>query len=228
MSEEATPRRQARARKQQKRSLATQRKLLRAAIEAFAENGFKGTSTRDIAGRAGVHHPLITYHFRNKERLWRAATDSVFREFSATLAETLNRAATQGPEARMRSLVRDYVGFAKREPALHKILMQESGSPGPRLDWLVETHLRPLVDAAAGLVEELQQLGVAPQGDPKLIVAIMRAAAGGVLALGNELKRSSGIDIDTDGALDEIADTLVRVFLPGSAPAQRKAGADRG
>ena len=58
------------ARRQQQRSLITQQKLLVAAIEAFSENGFSGTSTRDIAERAGVHHPLITYHFKNKEQLW--------------------------------------------------------------------------------------------------------------------------------------------------------------
>ncbi len=67
------------ARKQQQRSLVTQKKLLEAAIEAFSENGFKGTSTRDIAERAGVHHPLITYHFKNKDLLWRAAAQRVFR-----------------------------------------------------------------------------------------------------------------------------------------------------
>ena len=65
-------------RKQQQRSLKTQQKLLAAAIEAFSENGFKGTSTRDIAVRASVHHPLITYHFKNKEELWRAAADRIF------------------------------------------------------------------------------------------------------------------------------------------------------
>ena len=57
------PRRGQRTRKQQQRSIVTQHKLLDAAIAAFSENGFKGTSTRDIADRAGVHHPLITYHF---------------------------------------------------------------------------------------------------------------------------------------------------------------------
>ena len=69
-------------RKQQQRSIVTQQKLLDAAIEAFSENGFKGTSTRDIAERAGVHHPLITYHFKNKGQLWRAAADRIFTEFN--------------------------------------------------------------------------------------------------------------------------------------------------
>ena len=74
-------------RKQQQRSIRTKQKLLDAALEAFSENGFKGTSTRDIAERAGVHHPLITYHFKNKETLWRAAADRIFREFNGALLQ---------------------------------------------------------------------------------------------------------------------------------------------
>jgi AcrR family transcriptional regulator len=77
------------ARKQQQRSVVTQQKLLDAAIEAFSENGFKGTSTRDIAERAGVHHPLITYHFKNKDQLWRAAADHVFSAFTLSLVKSL-------------------------------------------------------------------------------------------------------------------------------------------
>ena len=73
------------ARKQQQRSIITQQKLLDAALEAFSENGFKGTSTRDIAERAGVHHPLITYHFKNKDKLWRAAADRIFRDFRSAI-----------------------------------------------------------------------------------------------------------------------------------------------
>ena len=87
-------------RKQQKRSIVTQQKLLDAAIEAFSENGFKGTSTRDIAERAGVHHPLITYHFKNKDQLWRAATDRVFREFNISLAKAMAEIPDVEPKAK--------------------------------------------------------------------------------------------------------------------------------
>jgi AcrR family transcriptional regulator len=220
VSDEVIPRRRARVRKRQERSLVTQRKLLRAAIEAFAETGFKGTSTRDIARRAGVHHPLITYHFRNKEQLWIAATDSVFREFGETLAGVLDPARTQRPEARMRSLIHNFVLFAQREPALHKIILQEAASPGPRLAWLVDTHLKPMVDATESLVAELQELGAMPQGNPKLIFSMLRATVGGLLALGAELERSSDMDIDADDTLDEITDAIERVFLPGAVPSQ--------
>ena len=88
MSDETPAAAEMPARKQQQRSIITQQKLLDAAIEAFSENGFKGTSTRDIAERAGVHHPLITYHFKNKDQLWRAAADHLFGSFNRSLAKS--------------------------------------------------------------------------------------------------------------------------------------------
>jgi Bacterial regulatory proteins, tetR family len=43
-----------------------------AAIAEFAERGFEGASIRAIADRRGLQHPLITYHYRGKDILWRA------------------------------------------------------------------------------------------------------------------------------------------------------------
>lgn len=204
-------------RKQQQRSIVTQQKLLDAAIEAFSENGFKGTSTRDIAERAGVHHPLITYHFKNKDTLWRAAADRVFRDFRRSLAASLEKHESECPKERMASLVRAYVFYAKSQPALHKVMVQEASYPNPRLDWLIETHLKPLFDATFAMIEELQSIGVAPQGNPRLLFNMIRLSSGGLLALGNELKASSGLDIDDEATLDAIAEMIVRVFLPGEA-----------
>ena len=205
-------------RKQQQRSIITQQKLLDAAIEAFSENGFKGTSTRDIAERAGVHHPLITYHFKNKDQLWRSAADRVFKDFTRELAKSLQDHVHESPKARMASLIRVYVYYAKSHPALHKVMVQEASYPNPRLDWLIETHLKPLFDVTFSLLAELQKLGVAPQGNPRLLFNMIRLASGGLLALGNELKASSGIDVENEETLDEIANMIIEVFLPGDCP----------
>jgi AcrR family transcriptional regulator len=203
------------ARKQQQRSVVTQQKLLDAAIEAFSENGFKGTSTRDIAERAGVHHPLITYHFKNKDRLWRAAADKIFRDFGRSLSASLQDHQDECPKQRMASMIRAYVYYARSQPALHKVMVQEASYPNPRLDWLIETHLAPLFDATFVMLEELQRAGVAVQGNPKLLFNMIRLSSGGLLALANELKTSSGLDVESDETLDEISDMIVGIFLPG-------------
>lgn len=222
MSAETVEKQEQPARKQQQRSIVTQQKLLDAAIEAFSENGFKGTSTRDIAERAGVHHPLITYHFKNKDQLWRAAADSIFSAFTRSLAESYQTNKEKSPKERMSSLIYAYVRYAKSQPALHKVMVQEASYPNPRLDWLIDTHLKPLFESTFGLITQLQGLGVAPNGNPALLFNMIRLSSGGLLALGNELKASSGIDINSDETLDEIAELIISVFLPGDMPADWK------
>lgn len=202
-------------RKQQQRSLLTKQKLLDAALEAFSENGFKGTSTRDIAARAGVHHPLITYHFSNKDRLWRSAVKYVFGDFIAALQTAQEKHAHDCPKARFAAMIRIYVHYAARHPALHKIILQESSNPSDRLDWLSENFLRPLAESSSRYVAELQEKDVIPPGNPALIYNMIRATSGGLIALALELKSTSDIDLETTEALDSLADLIVTVFLPG-------------
>lgn len=202
-------------RKQQKRSVVTQQKLLAAAVEAFSEGGFKGTSTRDIADRAGVHHPLITYHFKNKDMLWQAATSAIFRDFNIALVKSLAEVVDGDPRQRAETFIRTYVKYAHRQPALHKIILQEASHPSARLDWLIENHLRPLFTEVETSLAELQQLGIAPPGNPALLFQMIRGCAGGLLALAPEIKSTSGIDFDEPEALTELADMIVSVFLSG-------------
>lgn len=57
-------------------------RILDAAEFVFAEEGFAGASTRDIATRAGVNQALIRYYFGSKEELF----DDVFRRHGAKLS----------------------------------------------------------------------------------------------------------------------------------------------
>ena len=66
---------------------ATRGRIVDAAAELFSEQSFDGATTREIASRAGVTQPLLNYHFRSKDELWRAAVDSLFSALSAAMDE---------------------------------------------------------------------------------------------------------------------------------------------
>ncbi|WP_067668669.1 TetR/AcrR family transcriptional regulator [Nocardia miyunensis] len=50
--------------------------FLENALNAFHENGFHGTTVRDLARRVGVTVPALYYHYENKEALLVALLDS--------------------------------------------------------------------------------------------------------------------------------------------------------
>ena len=81
------------------RLTATERKddLLDAAMIEFAEHGYEGTSTEDIARRAGISQPYLFRLFGTKKELFKATVSRCFRE---TL-ELIQRAAEgkRGEEA---------------------------------------------------------------------------------------------------------------------------------
>jgi AcrR family transcriptional regulator len=68
------PRSRSASRRRAKPAPAPER-ILSAALSAFAERGFEGATTREIAAAAGVPHGLITYHYESKQALWEAAVD---------------------------------------------------------------------------------------------------------------------------------------------------------
>lgn len=205
-------------RKQQQRSIVTQQKLLDAAIEAFSENGFKGTSTRDIADRAGVHHPLITYHFKNKDQLWRTATGQIFREFNISLVKAMAEIPAVDSKAKAEAFIRTYLHYSRSQPALHRIILQEASYQSDRLEWLIEHHLKPLFEEVHKALTELQRIGVAPPGNAAMLFNMIRVCAGGLIALKLELKGTSNIDLDCDKQIAELGDLIIRVFFPGDQP----------
>lgn len=122
------------------------------------------------------------------------------------------------PKARAEAFIRTYVRYSHSQPALHKIILQESSYPSERLDWLIATHLKPLFDLVVEPLSQLQKLGVAPAGSPALLYNMIRVSAGGLLALGLEIKGTTSIDLENEAELDALADMIVGVFLPGEMP----------
>jgi AcrR family transcriptional regulator len=59
----------------QQRGRDTRALIIDAAMEQFAESGYRASSLRDIAARAGMTHPGVLYHFPKKEILLMAVLE---------------------------------------------------------------------------------------------------------------------------------------------------------
>ncbi len=172
----------------------TRQAILAAALDLFAERGFDGASTRLIAERAGVAQPLLNYHFAGKQELWQAAVDDLFARLGASTAEWRYAMGDADELGIARSMVRHFVEFSAANPQLHRIIMQESKQAGPRLDWLVDTHVRPLYGSAVSLFERLASRGDIEPVHPAHLYYLLVGAGATVFVMAPECLRLSGID----------------------------------
>lgn len=101
-----------------------QASILRNAAQAFARQGFAGTSMDDVAAACGVTKLILYRHFDTKEDLYRAILQRVFERLGQQLSEGMSRPDPRG--LGMRTLLtvarEDEAGFtllwrhASREP----------------------------------------------------------------------------------------------------------------
>ena len=173
-----------------------QASILRGAAQAFARNGFAGTSMDDVAAACGVTKLILYRHFETKEVLYRAVLQRVFERHGQELAARMERGEARG--LGMRTLLtvarEDEAGFtllwrqAAREPqfadyarelreaaaeATAKLLGLHMGDPA--LDrWAAQSTIGWLVDAVFVWLEV---------GDPARDDEVIERAATGLRAL---------------------------------------------
>ena len=75
----------------QSRGEETKLRIVIAAIEIFADQGYEGASTRQLAARAGVNLASLTYYFDGKPSLYKAALEHVIEKINQVLRPNAER-----------------------------------------------------------------------------------------------------------------------------------------
>jgi TetR/AcrR family transcriptional regulator, regulator of cefoperazone and chloramphenicol sensitivity len=202
----------------------TRDKILSAAGEVFAEQGFEGATVRLITERAKVNVAAVNYHFRDKAELYsRVVLDacSIAAAWREVMAKTPN-----APPERLRALIYE---FLKRllDPARpawkRRLMVRELAGPTRALDELVEKNIRPFRDEF--LLPTLRELA----GDccpPRQLLLISASVMGQCLYYATcrpILERlNPDYEID-DEAISEIAEHISQFSLGAIAKVSRRA-----
>ena len=192
---------------------ATRERILAAALDRFSELSFEGATTREIAARAGVTQGLLNYHFSSKDELWRAAVDGLFAE----LGEALDSRAEglRGVDALTvaKLLIREFIHFSATHPQLHRIITQECKNDGPRMDWMVERHIRPRYEQTTALFSRLVEAGHIPDIPVAHLYYILTGAGPTMFVLAPECRRLSGVDPDLPEVIEAHADAVISLLF---------------
>jgi AcrR family transcriptional regulator len=230
MAKKTVRRERPRKRAEQQRALETRASILDAAIAEFAARGFEGASIRAIADRLGLQHPLITYHYRSKDILWRAAAEHAFAQIRAGWDSSAPENSDLPPLARLREEYATLFRYTVAFPEFHRFMRQESLSNNPRLKWVAETVLTPLLGRLIPQIVAAQKQELLPAVDPILFHYMMVSLTATLSGFGPEMQATSGLsgkDTKVVEAYWRLVDETVFGTHAGGKPARSEEAGNR-
>ena len=102
---------------------ARRRQLIEVARRAFAERGFRGATTRQIAAAAGVTEALIFQHFPDKDSLYAAILDLQASATNDEWLSTLEACDSEDDAVVIRMLYTGLIAQHERDPDLLRLMV---------------------------------------------------------------------------------------------------------
>lgn len=194
----------------------TQRRILAAALELFAERGYAATSTAAIAKRAGVAEKTIFANFATKERLFEqilnpSALELIVPEAIVGVRETLS-APWGSVAALLDAFMHNRLAFVRNHPAKLKLIAQALILHPERTELFLKAFremIEPRVEIALELFERAGQIRRLPHRSLARIV--MTTTVGYMLA---RFVLRPGADWDDEAEIATMIDVLVNGVRP--------------
>lgn len=133
-------------------------RLLLAAVEIFAERGFRDATVREICAQAGVNAASVNYHFGGKEKLYAEALAFAFRQANALYPQEEALDTSLPPEARLAGFIRVTLRKLLDDTALGhhtNLVAHEIAQPTGALDSIIQSAIAPQFDLLRELVSAL-------------------------------------------------------------------------
>ena len=148
-------------------------RILAAAEELFARQGFAGTSMQQLAATADFSVGKLYQHFRGKEAIFRDLLESRSR---AMLDVMRREAAGEGTAlARLLRLLAAVTGHARDHGTFYEIYLRENPA---NLEGLIASVKQEAQDMVAQLLAEAIGQGELRAGEDPVLVAAMVVGAG--------------------------------------------------
>jgi TetR/AcrR family transcriptional regulator len=190
--------------------------LLQAALDAFAETGYDGTSVRELSRRLGVSHALLTARFGSKEGLWFAAMEHALAEIEQTWREVADSPELDDLEALRQGVVRQVI-FSATHPHVLRIMSHEGAIDSPRVRFVVDRFVNPVRPGVERLLARLVAAGrIRPV--PYATLHYLLVAGGGALFANPVEARLLGAPAHPDAEDIRVhAETVADVLIAGVA-----------
>jgi AcrR family transcriptional regulator len=163
------------------RSDAARTRLLDAATAAFADHGFHGTTTRDIASAAGMSPAAVYVHHRSKEELLYLISRAG-HEHTLALVRRSVAATDGGPAEQLAAVMRDFAADHARTHTTARIVNYERAALEP-------AHHAEILELRRAIGLEFRELVRRGIESGEFHVTDADMAAGALMSLGIDVAR---------------------------------------
>ena len=153
-------------------------KILKAALECFAEMWYEGTRVRHVAQRAEVSEAALYRHYRSMESLAEELFTEHFLGFAANLVEATS---TGDPETRLREGVRVTLATYRANPVGFTFALLRTSTFLPKLP----AGTRYPIEIVEGVIVDGQRTGDLRAGQPNVLAAIFLGSVLQTIVLAN-------------------------------------------
>ncbi|OGV49332.1 MAG: hypothetical protein A2017_02665 [Lentisphaerae bacterium GWF2_44_16] len=128
----------------------TEKKILYAASEEFAKNGYYGTTIRKICKRAKVNVAAVNYHFDSKESLYRKVFSFLFEETEVDkLLLPLQTHSDEEAKSALKNWIKGFLGVLVNPDKLNefkfKIMFREMLDPTDIFQQIFMEFIKPRI-----------------------------------------------------------------------------------
>jgi TetR/AcrR family transcriptional regulator len=173
----ASTRRQAAAKRpptQREVSRATiERRILAAAESVFADTGYAGATTGEIARRASLPKPNLHYYFKTKEELYQRVLTDIIDDWLGSADQIVPGAE---PDVALRAYIRGKIELARAKPLASRVFANEIIHGAPHLKPFLETKLRDWVETKTAVIRGWIAAGKIKPVDPYHLFFVIWAA----------------------------------------------------
>ena len=187
------------------------KQILRVAITLFAHQGFKGTTTKEVAAKAGVTEALIFRHFPSKEELYWAVIQSKMQE-SSPKDRMWRRLKVRDSDADILSgLAEDILERRAKDQTLSRLLLYSALENHRLSSRFFRAFISEYYEMLAEYIEQRTREGVFRRLDPML------AARGflGMIVYHSWVQELFGGKRYQRLSVQQVSRTLVDVWLQG-------------
>jgi len=186
--------------------------ILAAAEAVFAEFGFKGATTAEIARRAGVPKANLHYYFSTKEQLYRVVLERVLTTW-LNAADSLDH--NDEPDVALARYIAAKMDLSRTMPLSSQIWASEIMRGAPVIQDFLETTLKKWLKSHEVILRRWMSEGKIHPVDPHVLFYMIWASTQHYADFAPQIVSLNGGDPLSDAQFEEAKTQVIEIIVRG-------------